>query len=108
MTPEPCSAVEADLIAAAAGEASLSSLARVRGHLAGCVSCREIHAQYRTLGGIVEQIRAAPVAEHTEALDRLRERIADVRSRVLRYVVFSSRVGPVLLATTELGIAWIE
>jgi methylated-DNA-[protein]-cysteine S-methyltransferase len=108
MKPESCSVVEADLVAAAAGEASPSSVARVRGHLAGCLPCREMHAQYRTLGGIVEEIRAAPAADEVEALDRLRARIADVRSRILRYVVFSSRVGPLLLAASELGIAWIE
>ena len=108
MKPASCSVVEADLIAVAGGEASPSSVARVRGHLAGCLPCREMHAQYRTLGGIVEEIRAAPAAEEPEALDRLRARIADVRSRILRYVVFSSRVGPLLLAASELGIAWIE
>lgn len=105
---EPCSTVEADLIAAATGEASPSALARVRSHLIGCTSCRGTDAEYRALNGIVDEIRLSPGTPDDASLDRLRERIADLRTRVLRYAVLSSPLGPILLAATELGIAWIE
>jgi methylated-DNA-[protein]-cysteine S-methyltransferase len=109
-TPQVCVAIEPDLIAAAMGEAGPPVAERVDLHLAGCASCRDAFSRYREIDAAVGALRAAtpPTGDVDAARERLLERLADVRPRVVGYRVFPSPLGPILLARSEHGVALVE
>ncbi|HXH84501.1 MAG TPA: hypothetical protein VNN07_16475, partial [Candidatus Tectomicrobia bacterium] len=105
-----CVDIEPDLIATATGEASAAAAARVAGHVSTCRACREEFADYRAVERELGTLRAA--RSHDEeaagARERLLARLGDIESRLVRYTVFDSPLGPILLARSELGVALIE
>jgi methylated-DNA-[protein]-cysteine S-methyltransferase len=104
----PCLAIEPDLIAAATGEATPGVAGRVDSHLAGCQPCRQAFESYRAVDEVVGTLsRAMPPAEQV-ARERLLARLSDLRGRIVRYRVFQSLLGPILLASTDQGIALVE
>jgi methylated-DNA-[protein]-cysteine S-methyltransferase len=108
--PAVCTAIEADLVAAAVGEAEPAAERRVSEHVTRCAPCREEYAGYRAIDLEALVLRDAPVDAGAVAVarDRLEGRLLDLRSRVVAYRVFDSPLGPVLLAHSEQGVVLLE
>ncbi len=106
--PSACVAIEPDLIAAATGEAASAAAGRVTAHIARCESCRDDHARYRAVDAVVGDLRAATPPDSEAARQRLLARLADLRSRLVHYRVFSSPLGPILVARSEQGVSLVE
>jgi len=102
-----CVAVE-DLIAAATGDAGVRIVQRVDQHIARCEPCREEYSRYRAVDAVVGELRSTPVAGIESARERVLARLADLRARLVRYGVFESPVGRILIAATEDGVALVE
>lgn len=112
MTREPrsCREIEPDLIAVATAEAPPAAARRVESHVAECASCRSELAQYQTVDGLVTAYRdtRAPEADPTLARAQLESRLADLRSRIMRYGVFDSPLGPIAIGVSEHGVSMVE
>jgi methylated-DNA-[protein]-cysteine S-methyltransferase len=107
--PSACVTIEPDLIAAASGEAVASAASRVQSHIAGCATCRNDYAHYQAVEAVVGDLRSTlPAADAEDARRRLIERLADLRSRLVRYRVEPSPLGPILIAVTEHGVSLVE
>jgi methylated-DNA-[protein]-cysteine S-methyltransferase len=108
--PRVCVAIEPDLVAAATGEATGPVSARVDAHVAACPGCREDFARYRAIDATLGALRSAPPADADAeaARDRLVARLADLRPRIVRYRVFPSALGAILIARSEHGVALVE
>ena len=105
-----CRDIEPDLVAVAAGEAGPSAARGVERHVAACRDCRDELDRYRVLEGMVADLRRAPVAGADPALSRaeLESRLADIRSRMISYGIFSSPLGTILIARSELGVSLVR
>jgi methylated-DNA-[protein]-cysteine S-methyltransferase len=112
MTPRPstCRLIEADLVAAATGDAGATAARRVHEHVVGCAPCREDFARYRAIEAAVgERPRPAPGDERElESRRRLDSRLADLRRRLVLYQIFPSPVGNILIAQSEDGVSLVE
>lgn len=105
---EKCKALATALLAAAAGEADPPVVRRVQHHIDGCSGCREDFSRYRAIDAVVADLRGQSVAPTDAARHRLLERLADVRARLVRYAVFPTSLGRVLIAMTEQGVSLVE
>jgi len=105
-----CREVEPDLVAVAAGEAGAAATQGVERHVAICRSCRDELGRYRVLEGMVSDLRRAPMpgADPTLARAELESRLADIRSRVITYGIYSSPLGRILIARSELGVSMVR
>jgi methylated-DNA-[protein]-cysteine S-methyltransferase len=105
-----CRAIEPDLMAMAGGEASPAAEQAVVEHMASCPSCRDALYRYRAVEGLVADLRRAPLptADAMLARAQLQTRLADLRRRLVSYGLFSSPIGPVLIARSELGVSMVE
>jgi methylated-DNA-[protein]-cysteine S-methyltransferase len=105
-----CIEIEADLVAAAIGEADAIAAGRVAEHVARCEPCRVEHSSYRALDRELGVIRdtAVDVPGVARSRERLEARLDDLRSRIVAYRVFDSPLGPVLLARSEQGVVLLE
>ena len=105
-----CREIERDLVAMAAGEAASGAARVVERHLARCRECRDELERYRVLESMVTDLRREPVPGADPALSRaeLESRLADIRARMVAYGIFSSPLGKILIARSELGIALVE
>lgn len=105
-----CVAIEGDLIATAAGEASATAAERVRAHVATCAPCAEDLGRYHAIEGVVGRMRTARPADaaETRARERLAASLAELRRRLMTYGVFASPLGDILLARTEDGVSLVE
>ncbi|MEW6441313.1 MAG: methylated-DNA--[protein]-cysteine S-methyltransferase [bacterium] len=112
MSTKPASCVEIadDLLAAAIGEASQDAQRRVEQHVAVCSPCRGELEGYRTVDSTAAALRGEPLPDGlvTEARKRLETRLADLKQRLLRYRIFPSPLGRILIARSELGIAAVQ
>jgi methylated-DNA-[protein]-cysteine S-methyltransferase len=108
--PAVCAAIEADLVAAAIGEAEALAARRVAEHVTRCAPCRDEYVRYRAIDHAIVALRDEPVggAAVAPALDRLEARLADLRTRLVAYRTFDSPIGPVLLAYSEQGVVLLE
>ncbi len=108
--PAVCVRIEADLVAAATGEADAAAARRVADHVAACGSCGEEYARYQAVDRAVGALREAPAdaGGAARARERLEARLLDLRSRLIAYRVFDSPLGPVLLAHSEQGVVLLE
>jgi methylated-DNA-[protein]-cysteine S-methyltransferase len=108
--PRICLEIEADLVAAATGDAEAGAAGRVERHIHVCASCRGEFERYREIDGVVGTLRRAPMA--TEGAARAREtlesRLADLRSRLVSYRIFPSPLGHLLIARSEHGVSLVE
>lgn len=104
----PCASIETDLMAAAMGEADSSALQAVERHLAVCSGCRDEYDGYRAVETAVGAVRSATDIDPSAARQHLLERLADLRARIVRYGVFESPCGPLLIGRTEHGITLVE
>ena len=105
-----CREIEPDLVAVAAGEAGASAARGVERHVAACRECRGELERYRVLEGMVADLRRAPIAgaDPTLARAELESRLADIRSRMISYGIFSSPLGKILIARSELGVSLVR
>jgi methylated-DNA-[protein]-cysteine S-methyltransferase len=105
-----CIEIEADLVAAAIGEADAVAEGRVSEHVARCEPCRVEHSEYRAIDREVAAIRetAVDVQGVARSRERLEARLDDLRSRIVAYRIFDSPLGPVLLAHSEQGVVLLE
>jgi methylated-DNA-[protein]-cysteine S-methyltransferase len=108
--PKACIAIESDLIGAATGEATPPAAERVQAHVATCPPCRDDFTRYRAIDTAVGALRAAapPAGDAETARQRLLGRLADIKTRVVGYRVVASPLGPILIASSEHGVALIE
>jgi methylated-DNA-[protein]-cysteine S-methyltransferase len=108
--PRVCVAIEPDLIAVATGEAAPPGVERVEAHVAQCRSCRDDFERYRAIDVAVGSLRATtPSAGDVEtARQRLMARLADLKPRIVGYRVFESPLGPILIGSSEHGVALVE
>src|ERR1700730_14295957 len=90
-----CREVERDLVAVAAGEAGPTAAQGVERHVAICGACRDELGRYRVLEGMVSDLRRAPMpgADPTLARAELESRLADIRSRMGTYGIYTSPLG---------------
>jgi methylated-DNA-[protein]-cysteine S-methyltransferase len=105
-----CIEIEAELVAAAIGEADAAAEGRVAAHVARCESCRTDHSSYRVIDRELGVIREAAVDVQgvARSRERLEARLDDLRSRIVAYRVFDSPLGPILLAHSEQGVVLLE
>jgi O-6-methylguanine DNA methyltransferase len=112
MTPKPssCRAIESDLVATATGEGGPTAVRRVTEHVQGCASCRDELGRYRAIDTVARGLRDdAPPARDVEASrSALQAKLADLRSRVLRYGIVPSPLGNILVARSEHGVTMVE
>ena len=108
-THPACREIETDLVAVAAGEAAAKAASRVHAHVALCAPCRGELARYRAVEAMVGELRQAPspAGDVTLARAELESRLADLRRRLIVFGVFSSPLGPILLARSELGVSMV-
>jgi methylated-DNA-[protein]-cysteine S-methyltransferase len=108
--PSVCRQIEPELVATATGEAEPGAAGRVETHVQRCAPCRAEFQRYRALGRDVDALREAAVAGTRVALARaaLESRLADLRRRVLRYRIFDSPLGRLLIARSEEGVSLVE
>jgi methylated-DNA-[protein]-cysteine S-methyltransferase len=109
-THPTCREIEPDLVAVATGEGTPRTAQLVEAHVAQCPPCREEFQHYRAVEGLVADLKSAPVAggDPTLARAELESRLADLRSRVVNFGIFSSPLGPILIARTEHGVSLVE
>lgn len=108
--PRGCQEIETDLIAAATGDASASAARRVDAHVAKCAPCRREFEGYRAIEGVVDTLRRVPppAAEEERARAELQARLADLRRRLVRYGIFPSPLGRIMIGLSEQGVALVE
>jgi methylated-DNA-[protein]-cysteine S-methyltransferase len=104
-----CAEVEPLLPAVASSEADAVTSRRVESHLVGCSDCRAELARFRAIEGGLSALRdRAPVAGAARSLARLEVKLADLRHRLVRYRIFPSPFGSILLARSEEGVLLVE
>jgi O-6-methylguanine DNA methyltransferase len=105
-----CRAIEPELVAAATGDADADAARRVQDHVARCAGCREDFHQYQALDTAVGDLRvAAPVDATVMGARRgLESRLADLRQRLVRFRIFPSPLGNILIARSEHGVSLVE
>ena len=106
--PAVCLAIESALVAAATRDADPATAARVESHTRLCAPCRDDFARYRAIDGAVHAWRRAPAPTEEAARAHLASRLADLRRRTLAYGIFSSPLGPILIARSEEGVSLVE
>jgi len=108
--PRICLEIEADLVAAATGDAQPGAVRRVEYHIDACAPCRGEFRRYREIDGVVGVLRRAPAAAESVARARegLESRLADLKSRLVSYRVFPSPLGHILIARSEHGVSLVE
>ncbi len=105
-----CRDIEAELVLVGAGEATPAAVQAVEAHVARCAGCRHELQQYRALEEVVGDLKRAPVPRAEPALARaqLEARLADLRRRLITFGIFSSPVGPLLIARSTEGVSMVE
>ncbi len=108
--PATCVAIADDLLAAAIGDAEAPVVQRVEDHVSRCAPCRRELEEYRAVDGAVASMQdpLAAAEELDQARERLEARLTDLRHRLLRYRIFPSPLGQLLIARSEQGISLIE
>ena len=109
-THSSCRDIEAELVAVGTGEAPPATVQVVETHVAGCAACRDELGHYRALEGLVADVRRAPLPGADPALARaeLESRLADLRRRLVTFGIFSSPLGPILIARSAEGVSMVE
>lgn len=108
--PSECLEIEADLLAAATGDAEPAVVRRVQDHIGPCAGCREAFERYWAIDGLARELRSVspPTADIALARQHLESRLSDLRSRLVTYRVFPSPLGRILIARSEQGVSLVE
>jgi len=109
-TVPTCREIEPELVAVGAGEGLPTAIEAVEQHVASCRECREELQRYRALDRLVGDLRedTASMADPVLARAELESRLVDLRRRLIRYGIFSSPVGPLLIGRSEEGVSMVE
>ena len=109
-TPASCRAIQADLVAAATGDASPEAAARVQEHVDACPPCHREMGRYRSIDHVVAGLRRAPVPNDRAEVLRgdLEWRLAELKRRAVTARVWSSPLGPILIARSDEGVVAVE
>lgn len=109
-TQPTCREIEPGLVAVGVGEAPPATIQVVEQHVARCSECRDELHRYRALDGLVADMRRAPRPSVDPSLARavLESRLADLRRRLLTFGIFSSPLGPILIARSIEGVSMVE
>jgi methylated-DNA-[protein]-cysteine S-methyltransferase len=109
-TRPTCREIEPDLVVVAAGEAAPTTAQVVAEHVARCAPCRDELRQYEAVEGLVADLRQVPLPglDSTLARAELQTRLSDLRRRLVTFGIFSSPIGPILIARTEQGVSMVE
>jgi methylated-DNA-[protein]-cysteine S-methyltransferase len=102
-----CRRIEQDLVAVASGEDG-GAAERVRAHVPECGSCRGALERYRLIEREVRDLRAAQDARAAADTAGVAACLAGLRQRLLRYGVFDSPLGRILIGRTEEGVSLIR
>jgi O-6-methylguanine DNA methyltransferase len=112
MTPRvsSCQAIQPDLVATAIGDAVPGAEDRVRAHVDACAPCRHVLDRYRSIDRVVGEIRRAPgVGDRADVVrGDLEWRLSELRRRAVTARVWTSPVGPILIARSEQGVVLVE
>jgi O-6-methylguanine DNA methyltransferase len=102
--------MDIDLAAVAAGEADDATMRRVSAHVAGCADCRARLESYRQVERGAASLResAADEGQVKAARERLQAGLLDLRKRIVRYAIFPSPLGDLMVARSEIGIVFVE
>ena len=104
-----CVAIERDLVSAASGEAGPEAVVRVSDHVAHCPPCHEELGRYRAIERLVGGMRAeVSDAGEGHVRERLAARLAELGRGRMRYAVFPSPLGPIVIARTGDGVSLVE
>jgi methylated-DNA-[protein]-cysteine S-methyltransferase len=105
-----CRNLEPDLVAAATGEAPAGVGERIQTHIARCAPCRDEFERYRAIDGVCDRLRdrTPEGGDEIRARQALVEKLGDLRSRVVAYGIVPSRLGNILIARSEHGVALVE
>jgi O-6-methylguanine DNA methyltransferase len=107
--PQACVHIADDLLATAIGEAEIGATGRVERHLAACAACRREFHEYRAVDDALIGLRDGPPEPVLfQARERLETRLTGLRRRLLRYRIFPSPLGNILIARSEVGISLVE
>jgi len=105
-----CAKIEVEIQAVAAREAEPEAERRVVEHIRECTHCNVELKHYPSIERGVAAMRNPAAVEPLAALsrERLEERLADLRSRLVDYTVLPTAVGRILLAVSEHGLVLVE
>lgn len=105
-----CRALEPDLVATAMDEAPPASRQRVQEHVGFCAPCRKDLDKYRSIDQLAGAMRRAPVTDDRAHAARggLEWRLTELRRRMVTCRVWSSPLGPLLIARSEQGVVAVE
>jgi len=108
--PLDCARIETDLAAVAADEGNAAAQRRVSAHIEHCEACRAMLDDYRNVESELAALRERRVdpGHLGQARERLEAGLADLRRRIVRYAIFASPLGNVLVARTEMGVVLVE
>ena len=106
----PCREIQPALVATATGDGGPREAARVEAHVAVCATCRRELERYRSIDRVVGGLRRASVAHDRSEVVRgeLEWRLAELRRRAVTARVWSSPLGPILIARSEQGVVAVE
>lgn len=109
-TLNECLRIQPDLVASATGDAEPDAARRVGEHVRACAPCREELEQYRAIDRVIGDLRPTPVSDSELAIlrEELATGLADLRRRLVRYRIFRSPLGRILIATSEAGVVLVE
>ena len=76
----------------------------------GIAECRTELTRYQAVEGMMAGLRQAPApgGDPTLARAELESRLADLRSRLVRFGVFETALGPILIGASEQGVSVVE
>jgi methylated-DNA-[protein]-cysteine S-methyltransferase len=97
-------------VAVAAGEAAPPAVRAVEEHVAECRQCRGELRGYRAVEALVVAVRRVPASAPDPTLARaeLQGRLTELRNRLVAFGVFSSPLGPILIARSRRGVSLVE
>jgi methylated-DNA-[protein]-cysteine S-methyltransferase len=105
-----CQTIHPELIATAAGESAVAVARQVDVHVATCAGCRHRYEGYRDIERMVSELKRIPEREDHVVLLRkdLATRLSELRRRLIRYGIFASPLGRVLIGTTDEGVVLVD
>jgi methylated-DNA-[protein]-cysteine S-methyltransferase len=105
-----CPVIQGELIAAAAGEAPPLVTRQVEAHVAICAICRQSYDAYCDIERMVGELKRMPAPPGHLALlrEELATRMAELRRRLIRYQIFASPLGRILIGASEQGVVLVD
>jgi len=105
-----CSAIEPELVAAAADEATPLVSQQVDAHLAACGGCRQRYERYRGIERMVGELKRMPAPQGHLVLLRedLATRLAELHRRLIRFRIFASPLGRILIGASKEGSVLVD